>query len=190
MSNGLYSIKITKNQGSKDPVTWFTTLTGQIQAELQAEIQLSAEATAEIMRSILMSSGYKLDKLADTIKAETMPGTGFGKNSMGMIIGKIADLPKDENRKDYWNAFNDGWLPPENWGYFTSGSGLSGDKTPPIAGASGQKWIHTGKENKHGYYYMVPHKPIEPLKFVDLGFEALKSHIEKKISQLFKSRGL
>lgn len=179
----MYSITITKKTKG-NPVEWITEVTGSIHFKLQNEIKLSAQATAEIMRRILLQSGYKLDKLANAIQATEIEGTGFSKNSIGMEIGRLVDLPKDEKGRDYWSAFNDGWLPPKNWGYFTSGSGLSGDKAPPNAGSSGQNWIHTGKER--GSYYMRPQKPIQPLRFVDIGADALKNHIEKKIAQFIK----
>jgi len=162
----MYSITITKKTKG-NPVEWITEVTGSIHFKLQNEIKLSAQATAEIMRRILLQSGYKLDKLANAIQATEIEGTGFSKNSIGMEIGRLVDLPKDEKGRDYWNAFNDGWLPPPDWGYW-----------------EGEKWYHHGTDSPS--YPMIPRNPIQPLRFVDIGAAALKNHIEKKIAQFIK----
>jgi hypothetical protein len=179
MFSGISQVIITKK--GRDPIQWIKEVSEKIHFELQNQIKLSADATAEIMKRILMGSGYKLDKLADAINAEVLDYT----DGISVGIGRISDLPKGQDGKDYWNAFNDGWLPPPNFGFFTSGSGMSGDKTRPMAGASGQKWIHTGKTQ--GSFYMLPHKPIEPLKYVDIGYEDLKAHLNKEIDKFLKS---
>jgi hypothetical protein len=172
MSKGIFTVQITKK--GKDPVQWIREVTDKIHFELQNEIKLSADATAEIMKRILMGSGYKLDNLANTINAEILTSTG----GISVGIGKISDLPKGEDGRDYWNAFNDGWLPPENWGYF----GEVGNS--PEKGASGEKWYHTGNRKD---WYLIPKKPIEPLKFVDIGFEDLKKHLNKQIDKFLKN---
>jgi hypothetical protein len=176
-----FTLRIVKR--GKNPLQFIKEVTGRSYPELQNEIVLSAEATAEIMKRILLDSGYRLDKLADAINAEVLSSTA----GVRVGIGRIDGLPKGIDGRDYWNAFNDGWLPPPNWGYFTSGSGLSGDRVLPMAGTSGQRWIHTGKER--GSYYMQPIKPIEPLKFVDIGYDELKKHINKQIDKFIKELG-
>jgi hypothetical protein len=160
MPDRFVTVTITKK--GREPVQWIKEVTDKIHFELQNEIKLSADATADIMKRILMSSGYKLTTLAGAINAEVLNDVG------GIIvgIGRISDLPKDEQGRDYWNAFNDGWLPPANLGYW-----------------DGDKWIHTGNKSDT---LMVPRNPIRPLQFVEIGYGDLKSHIDKQISKFLK----
>jgi hypothetical protein len=180
MPNQQGFLKITHNRVGRDPQEFIETITGRIRFELQDALKDAADDTADIMQEIIRTSGYKLDKLAAAIKATVVTDEG------GMIIniGEVAGFPKGEDGKEYWNAFNDGWLPPPNWGYFTSGSGMSGDKTPPIAGASGQSWVHTGPG--HGVYYMRPTKLIQPLRYSEIGYEALKAHMKTEIDRFLR----
>lgn len=182
----MYRISITSKKKDELP-----RIIGNIQSNIHAEVQnqiwLSAQAIAEIMKRILMQSGYKLEALTKAINAEIirdLSGNPRTVNGIEVGIGNIDLFPKDNQGRQYWNAFNDGWLPPGNWGYFTSGSGFSGDKIPPIRGMSGQKWVHTGKGI--GPYHINPNKPIQPLKFVQIGKEELRKHLEKEIMKFLK----
>lgn len=179
MFKGTTQVIITKK--GKDPIQWIKEVSDKLHFELQNQIKLSADATATIMKGILTGSGYKLEKLAEAINVEVLDSTA----GITIGIGRISALPKGKDGKDYWNAFNDGWLPPPNFGFFTSGSGMSGDKTKPMSGGSGQKWIHTGKIG--GSFYMFPRIPIAPLKYVDIGYEDLKAHLDKEVNKFLKS---
>jgi len=162
MPKGIFTVQITKK--GKDPVQWIREVTDKIHFELQNEIKLSADATAEIMKRILMSSGYKLEKLANAINSDVI--TDRAGISVG--IGKISELPKGEDGKAYWNAFNDGWLPPPDWGHW-----------------DGEKWHHHGTDSPS--YPMTPRNPIQPLKFVDIGYEDLRKHLNKQIDKFLRS---
>ena len=175
MPKGTFTVKITKT--GKDPIHFIREVNARIYPELQAEIYASAEIVAQIMQQILLSSGYKLDKLANAIKADFPITTG------GLIggIGKIADLPVgSESGASYWEAFNSGFaVTTANIGYF--GNNLSA----PEAGGSGEKWHHTGKGS--GFFFMQPNKIIPPLSYIDIGDEALRAHILKSILKFNKS---
>jgi len=173
----MFKLTITQKKIGKDPAIWMREVIETIYPETQNQIKLSAEATAEIMRGIILGAYPKATALTNAIQADVIADTAA---YLEIGIGKIVDLPKDEQGRDYYNAFNDGWLPPANFGYWDAGK-------PPIAGTSGGKWTHTGKAK--GSFYMLPHKPIEPLKYIDLGYEALKVHIEKEINKFMKSLG-
>lgn len=174
---GNFYVTVTKT--GKDPEQWIKEVSDKIHFELQNEIKLSAEATAEIMKRILLASGYNLNKLADAINAEVI-------NSIGGIevgIGKISDLPVgQESGASYWEAFNDGFkVTQANIGYF-------GDNfRAPESGGSGEKWHHTGKGS--GFFLMKPYKVIEPLKYIDIGYDELKKHIEKQINKFMAEIG-
>ena len=171
----MIKITITQKVVGKDPATFIREVTSRIHNELQNEIKLSADATAEIMRRILLNSGYKLEKLANAIQSKVLNDV----NGIVIGIGKISDLPKDARGRDYWNAFNDGWLPPPNWGYWV-GSVSSPLQGTPIANLTGERWVHTGDKSD---FYMTPKKLIRPLKFVSIGYEDLKDHINKEIDK-------
>lgn len=168
----VFSITIKKS--GKNPLQWYREVKASIYPELQNQLKISADTTAEIMQGIIKNSGYKLDKLANSINAMVLNSTG----GVDIGIGRIDTFPKGNDGKDYWNAFNEGWLPPPNWGYW-------GEGEPPQAGKTGQKWTHTGKMK--GSFYMQPTKPIQPLMFVDKGYDALIKHIEKEIDKFNKN---
>ena len=174
MPNQQGFLKITHNRVGRDPQEFIETITGRIHSEFQDALKDAAEDTAEIMQEILRTSGYKLDKLASAIKATVVTDEG------GMIIniGEVAGFPKDEQGRDYWNAFNSGWLPPPNWGYFADGK-------PPVSGKSGETWTHTGKQP--GSYYMRPGRIIQPLRFSEIGYEALTRHISQEIDKFLRN---
>jgi len=161
----------------KNPVQWFSEVQKIIYPELQAQILLSAEATAEIMKKILEGSGYKLQKLAGAIGVDVLSSTA----GIHIGIGNISTFPVgQQSGASYWEAFNDGFAVTQaNIGYF-------GDAfRAPEAGGSGEKWHHTGKGS--GFFFMQPNKVIEPLRYVDIGFDELKKHIEKEITKFNKS---
>ena len=176
MSKGIWTVTITKK--GKDPAQWLKEVTEQIYPELQNQIKLSAEATAEIMRKILLDSGYRLDKLANAIQVDLIKTHPAG---LEIGIGKISDLPVGQSTgASYWEAFNAGFkVTQENIGYF-------GDNfRAPEVGGSGEKWHHTGKGS--GFFFMKPNKVIEPLRYIDIGYEELTKHIEKEIAKFMKS---
>jgi len=170
-----FSIKITKR--GKDLRQFLKEISGRIYPDLQNEILLSAEATADIMRRILDGSGYNLKALSGAIGVDILRSTG----GIHVGIGNIDSFPLGhESGASYWEAFNDGFkVTQANIGYF-------GDSfRRPESGGSGEKWHHTGKGS--GFFLMQPNKIIEPLKYVDLGYETLVKHIEKEISKFEKS---
>ncbi len=174
----VFLVRVTSK--GKNPLNWFTEAEEKVQISLQAKLVELGETAANTMKTIIMSSGYNLSKLADAIDSD-FENLGAG---VEVRIGNISKFPKGQDGKDYWNAFNSGWLPPPNYGFFTSGSGMSADKTPPISGDKGLKWTHTGKG--HGVYYMNPTKPIEPLKFVDIAHNELTVNIEQAVKKIMK----
>ncbi|HUW89203.1 MAG TPA: hypothetical protein VMV43_01650 [Candidatus Nanopelagicaceae bacterium] len=176
MTKQIWTVKITKT--GRPPVDFIRKVTVDLQRELQNEIFLSAEDTAQIMQSILMSSGYKLDKLANAIKAE------FSNTEHGLIggIGKIADLPKSDKGEDYWEAFNAGFKPGASGTYVPLGS-FGGEA--PDSNKSGGHW-DVGAGNWTFLDTNQTKKPIPPLSYVDIGYETLARHISKAIDKFNK----
>jgi hypothetical protein len=156
-----------------NPSQWFAEVQQKINTELPQKIMLSAELTAEIMKTILKNSGYNLQKLSDTINVE--------KTTIGIGIGRINELPVGtESGASYWEAFNSGFKVTQmNIGYFGN------NFRAPEPGGSGEKWRHTGKDS--GFFLMKPNKVIEPLRYIDIGFEALKKNIAEQINKISKS---
>jgi hypothetical protein len=157
-----------KSKGGKNPVDWFKQIDDRVHFEFQAKLVELGEQTAQRMKDILLSSNYNLTKLADSINSEFTNITA----GVEVRIGNIAGFPKGEDGRDYWNAFNDGWLPPANSGFFGDGEAPSPEK-------SGQKWTHTGKD-----FYMQPKKPIEPLKYVDIAAQEMTAHIQNAVKEI------
>jgi hypothetical protein len=163
----------------KHPLQWFEEVK-ELTVKQEEDLVGLANLCANRMSGILQASGYHLEKLANAIKVESidsMKGLEIG-------IGKISDFPVgQESGASYWEAFNDGFkVTQENIGYFTSGSGMSGDKTPPESGMSGQKWVHTGKTQ--GSFYMKPNKVISPLNYIGIAAEELRANIIKQMDKL------
>ena len=172
-----FEIKITKR--GKDPRQWIKEVQTRIYPELQNEIVLSAEATAEIMKKILEGSGYRLQALAGAIGVDVLSSTG----GVHVGIGNISIFPIGKmSGASYWEAFDSGFkVTQANIGYF----GGEGSAIPPQSGIHGQKWIHTGKGS--GFFFMKPNKIIEPLRYIDIGYQELVKHIEKEILKFNKS---
>ena len=166
-----FYVQVTKI--GKDPIPWFYEVQQKVNTELPHRIMLSAEIVAEMMKSILEGSGYNLQKLSNSIYAE--------KTSTGIGIGRISNLPVgQESGASYWEAFNDGFkVTQANVGYFGDSFGA------PISGGYGEKWHHTGKGS--GMFLMQPNKVIEPLRYIDLGFDAIKRHIAEQIDGMAKN---
>jgi hypothetical protein len=169
-----FEIRITKK--GKDPRQWFSEVTTRIYPEVQNQIVLSAEITASMMKTILESSGYTLKALRNAINVDILSSTA----GVHVGIGRIEGMPLGSNGKPYYEAFNDGFkVTQANIGYF-------GDNfRAPEKGGYGEKWHHTGKGS--GFFYMKPNKVIEPLRFVDMGYDSLKRHIEKQIDKFMKT---
>ena len=170
-----FELRITKK--GKNPTQWFKEVTTSIYPELQNQIVLSAEATAVIMKKILEGSGYRLQKLAGAIGVDVLSSTG----GVHVGIGNISTFPVGkESGVSYYEAFNDGFkVTQANVGYF-------GDNfRAPESGGSGEKWHHTGKGS--GFFYMKPNKVIEPLRYIEIGEQELRNHIEKEIIKFSKN---
>jgi hypothetical protein len=128
------------------------------------------------MKIILQNSGYKLDKLANAINSEVLRSTG----GVSIGIGRIDGMPVGISGNYYYEAFNDGFkVTQANVGYFGDNFGA------PEATGSGEKWHHTGKGS--GFFFMKPNKVIEPLKFIDLGYDSLKRNIDQQIDEFMKT---
>jgi len=128
-------------------------------------LALSDEIVSK-MRNTLNSSGYNLNKLADSIDIECISDLNQPNGFVTEIgIGKISKFPVgQQSGASYWEAFDSGFkVTQANIGYF-------GDNfRAPEAGGYGEKWHHTGKGS--GFFFMKPNKVIEPLHFT--------SHINK-----------
>ncbi len=178
----MFTVKITKR--GKDPRQWFKEVSTRIYPELQNQIVLSAEATAEIMKKILLTSGYRLDKLANAIGVDVLSSTG----GVHVGIGNIATFPLGNNGRTYWEAFNDGFKPGAMNTFICPGSF---DDGAPDASKSGGKWTQHGSQMGIGNYTFFDNntnkKPIEPLRFVDISYSELVSHINKEIDKFSRN---
>jgi hypothetical protein len=173
MPGKLFNVVITRT--GKDPTQWIQEVSDKIHFELQNQIVLQAEITAEMMKVILQGSGYNLDKLSNAINVEILSSTG----GVHVGIGRIDGMPLGSEGKPYYEAFNDGFKVTQvNIGYF-------GDSfRAPESGGYGEKWHHTGKGS--GFFLMQPNKVIEPLRFIDLGYDSLKRNINEQIDKFLK----
>ncbi len=171
----MFQLKITKR--GRDPRQWFREVSSRIYPELQSQIVLSAEATAAIMQKILETSGYKLQKLSNAIGVDVLSSTG----GVHVGIGNISNFPiGQKSGASYWEAFNDGFAVTQaNIGYFGDAFGK------PQSGVSGDTWHHTGKGS--GFFLMQPNKVIEPLRYIDIGYDELVKHINKEIDKFNNS---
>jgi len=154
-----------KNRGKWDALTLYIKELGKDGTSshfiLQDAVNTIADKAVEAGRNHISvskkrpSSGDNLEKAIDKEIIQSVGGVEVG-------IGNIEKLKKVA---PYFEVLNDGgYVPPANVGYFTSGSGLSGDITPPASGISGQQWVHTGKER--GSFLMKPKKAIEGINYV------------------------
>lgn len=176
MNSKLY-VKITKK--GKDPIQFIKEVSRKIHFELQNEIKLSADATAEIMKRIIMASGYKLNRLADAINAEIIDSVG----GINIGIGKISDLPKTKDGKEIWELFDSGFKPGASMNFVPLGAFPDG---APDSSKSGGKW-NVGAGNYTFFDDNNNKKAVEPLRFVDIGYEDLIKHIERQIDKFLKS---
>jgi len=176
MPNGSFQVTITKI--GKDPVQWIREVTTRIYPEVQNQIVLSAEITAEIMKTILLNSGYKLEKLANAINVDVLNSTA----GVSVGIGRIDGMPVGVSGNHYYEAFNDGFkVTQANVGYF-------GDSfRAPESGGWGETWHHTGKGS--GFHLMQPNKVIDPLRFIDMGYDSLKRNIGEQIDKYMEELG-
>jgi hypothetical protein len=167
----VFLVRVTSK--GKNPLNWFKEAEEKVQISLQAKLVELGETAANTMKTIIMSSGYNLSKLANAIDSK-FENLGAG---VEVRIGNISTFPKGQDGKDYWNAFNSGWLPPPNYGGF-------GDLFfPPEKGKSGEKWHHSGNKSD---WYLRPTKPIEPLAFVDTAHNELIVNIEQAVKKIMK----
>lgn len=165
-------IKVTTR--GKRPEVWLRQIHAQIHPEMQAELVELGELTAQRMKEIIESSIKRIGatgRLENSIKSDLLSSTA----GVSIGIGKISEMPP------YWEVLNDGgYVPPANRGFFSSGLGLSGQGTPPISGASGDQWIHTGAK---GDYCLNPKKPIDPVGYINISGAELHMHIQRAITK-------
>jgi hypothetical protein len=166
---GLISVRVSQKTVGMNLPEFIKRLTGE-SPELRDAVHRAGEASVDVMKEIMLNSGYKLDQMAKAIHSVETFDRGY--RTAGISISIEADFPKDEKGREYWTAFNDGWLPPANWGFW-----------------DGDKWIHTGKEEgaSQGSIYMTPKNPIRPLQFVEHGVDTLEQHLNREIDKYLRS---
>jgi len=163
----------------------FVTAVGNINfVQAEADLANLAEDTVKTMCEIINSSRKRPDKgthrLENSIDWEELINDP-GKH---LQIG-IANIEKMTKEAPYWEVLDQGgYVPPQNIGYFTSGSGLSGDRTKPEAGGSGQTWIHTGGEVGQRYYRMQPSKAIEGIDYIGFSLRHLDEEFKNRLETL------
>jgi len=158
----------------KNPQQWFQEVNEKIHFEFQEDLVELAELCANRMAGILQASGYHLEELSNAMDSKILNSTG----GVEIGIGEISKFPKGkESGASYWEAFDSGFkVTQANIGYF--GDNLRA----PESGGSGQKWHHTGKGS--GFFYMKPNKVIEPLNYVVISAEELRTNIIKQMDKL------
>lgn len=149
----------------------------------EAEVMNIANNAIENMKTTIDSSRKRPDK--GTHKLENALGepeevlNDPGKELI-IGIGRISTLKAEA---PYWEVLDvGGYIPPANIGYFTSGSGLSGDKTFPESGITGQNWIHTGKGQ--GSFFMKPKSPIEGIDYIGKATRTIDQELKATIEKL------
>ena len=179
MAHKFMEIKVT-TKGAPKPDIWIRQVHAQFHPEMQARLVELGELTAQRMRDIIQDSIKRLGssgRLENSIKSEILSSTA----GVTIGIGRISELPI------YWEVINDGgYVPPANRGFFASGLGTSGMGSPPMSGAGGEQWIHTGSR---GDYLLNPKKPIDPVGYVNISGAELHMHIQREINNFMKKIG-
>lgn len=150
----------------------------------EAEIATVADKTVAHMQNTIQENKkrpdlgtHKLENSIDWDEVLNIPGKK-------LIVG-IGNIDKIKSEAPYFEVLDaGGYVPPANIGYFTSGSGMSGDKTPPEAGSSGQNWVHTGKEK--GSFYMKPKKAIEGIDYIEKAIRYCDKLLNSVITEIGK----
>jgi len=173
-----FEIKITKT--GKDPLEWIKEIQQGIETDLKERIKLCAELSAEKMREIIGNSGYKLTELANSIQVEVVREDG---KQLVIGIGKIENLPKGKDGKtELWELFDAGFKAGASGTYVPLGS-FGGEAPNPSK--SGGKWV-VGSGKWSFFDNNQNKKVVEPLRFVQIGFDELKKEIEIAIQTFLK----
>jgi len=149
-----------------------------VYGEAQEKIRIIGHHAADNMQKAIKETGYNLDKLANSILAETISTTG----GVEVGIGRIESLPF------YWEMFNVGFKPGAAMkllpiGGFTSGSGLSGDVTKPISGDYGLSW-QTGMGHSTFFDNNMNKKPVEPIEYIEKSMRLLDMELTETMKKL------
>jgi hypothetical protein len=150
-----------------------------VYAEAQEEVRILGHHTADYMKNIIKESGYNLDKLANSILAETLSTTG----GVEVGIGRIASFPKGKNGQTYWEAFNDGFKPGAMNTLICPGSFEDGR---PDASKSGGKWTEHAGYIGGNYTFFDNNqnkKPIAPLDFVGKAIRNLDQELREMMEK-------
>jgi hypothetical protein len=149
---------------------------------VEGEAANLADKTVEVMQTKIDTSRkrpdqgtHKLENSIDWTELINDPGRT-------LIIG-IGNIAKMKEEAPYFEVIDaGGYTPVGNIGFFTSGSGMSGDKTFPEGGSGGQTWVHTGKEN--GSFFMKPSKAIEGIDYTGEGQRFLEKEMDNMLKEL------
>jgi hypothetical protein len=160
----------------------FVTAVGNINL-LKAEDTMFelADDIVSLMCNIIHTSRKRPDKGTHLLE-NSIDWEGLIDDPEKQVMIGIANIDKMTKEAPYWEVLDQGgYVPVPNIGYFTSGSGLSGDRTTPNAGSSGQTWVHTGKERRS--YLMKPSKAIEGIDYIGYSLRQLDVKFKSMVEQ-------
>jgi hypothetical protein len=176
-------IKITVETGSLykgiDRLVRFIENSTRNYYEGQSAMADLGEKIRDNMRENIQSSKKRPDKgshnLENAIESRVVDSTH------GIVVG-IGEITRLEKDAPYFEVLDiGGYIPPANLGYFTSGSGMSGDRAKPTSGASGQTWTHTGNG---GDYLMTPRRAITGIDYIGKAGRFAEQELNKLVEDL------
>lgn len=154
----------------------------------QAQTAMTAlgHKTADNMKDVINSSRKRpnsgTNKLERSIESTTILGISHGGflgmkdiNTFEVGIGEIAKMTKEA---PYWEVLDvGGYVPPANYGFFSNGEA-------PKSGASGQEWVHSGKDSYLPSFYMKPKSPIQGIDYIGQSLRKLRQDLDEEVKNL------
>ena len=141
--------------------------------ELNTKLISLGKEIHSFMQQVIVSNIKRPGSTGNLVRAIQFGILGEGSWFVGDIDYLNSTVP-------YWRWQNYGragtgrTVPPINRGYFSSGSGLSGDKTSPMSGIGSQRWTH----EEGGRYLIKPMKALTPMNYIEKSIFLLNSRLE------------
>jgi len=141
-----------------------------VYGEAQEKIRIIGHHAADNMQKAIKETGYNLDKLANSILAETISTTG----GVEVGIGRIESLPF------YWEMFNTGFKPGAALSFVPIGGFADG---APDASKSGGRW-QVGGGNSSFFDLNINKKPVEPIEYIEKSMRLLDMELTETMKKL------